>query len=100
MFHSEPSQWYLPALHLHHEGLFDGDPAAVDDHTLRVREVPVVGVLELDGVNHSLLEEMRGFVRVMSGFVVAEFSFQANRSDFFHLLEESEGLLCRNVGAC
>lgn len=44
----------LPALHLHHEGLFDGDPAAVDDHTLRVREVPLVGVLQLDGVKHRL----------------------------------------------
>lgn len=43
-----------PALHLHHEGLFDGDPAAVDDHALGVRQVPVVGVLQLDGVNHRL----------------------------------------------
>lgn len=57
LFYSEPSQWYLPALHLHHKGLFDGDPAAVDDHTLCVREVPVVGVLKLDGVNHSLAAE-------------------------------------------
>lgn len=44
----------LPAVHLHDEGLFDGDPAAVDDHALRVRQVSVVGVLQLDGVNHSL----------------------------------------------
>lgn len=48
----------LPALHLHHEGLFDGDPPAVDDQALGVRQVPVVGVLELDGVNHGLPEEM------------------------------------------
>lgn len=49
--------WPLPSVHLDYEGLFNGDPAAVDDHTLGVRQVPVVGVLELYGVNHSLAEE-------------------------------------------
>lgn len=43
-----------PTLHLHHEGLFNVDPAAVDDHALVVRQVPVVGVLKLDGVEHRL----------------------------------------------
>lgn len=48
---------FLPAVHLHHEGLLDGDPPAVDDHALGVGQVPFVGVLELHGVNHSLSEE-------------------------------------------
>lgn len=30
------------------------DPAAVDDHALVVRQVPVVGVLKLDGVKYRL----------------------------------------------
>lgn len=30
------------------------DPAAVDDHALVVRQVPVVGVLKLNGVKHGL----------------------------------------------
>lgn len=47
----------LPAVHLHHEGLLDGDSPAVDDHTLSVGKVPLVGVLELHGVDHSLWEE-------------------------------------------
>lgn len=47
----------LPAVHLHHKGLLDRDPPTVDDHTLGVGQVPFVGVLELHGVNHSLLEE-------------------------------------------
>lgn len=50
-------QHHSPTLHLHHEGLFNGDPAAVDDHTLVVRQVPVVGVLELNGVKHRLSGE-------------------------------------------
>lgn len=50
--------WHLPALHLHYEGLFNRDPATVDDHTLCVWQVPVVGVLKLNGVNHSLQKEI------------------------------------------
>ncbi len=45
-----------PSLHFHHEGLFELDLAAVDDHTLGVGQVTVVSVLELDGVNHRLRE--------------------------------------------
>lgn len=52
-----PQQWHLPTLHLHDEGLFHRDPATVDDHTLGVWEVPVVGVLKLNCVNDRLSEE-------------------------------------------
>lgn len=53
----------LPALHLHHEWLFDRDPAAVDDDAFGVRQVSVVGVLKLDGVNDGLPTEMHMQVR-------------------------------------
>lgn len=48
---------HSPTLHLHHKGLFNGDPPAVDDLALVVRQVPDVCVLELDGVKHRLSGE-------------------------------------------
>ena len=44
----------LPSLHLHDERLLHLDPPTVDDHTLGVGQVPVIGVLKLDGVNYRL----------------------------------------------
>lgn len=46
----------LPALHFYYEGLFDFNASAVDDHTLGVRQIPLVCVLKFDGVNDRLKE--------------------------------------------
>lgn len=50
-------QHHSPTLHLHHKGLFNRDPPAVDDLALVVRQVPAVCVLKLDGVKHGLSGE-------------------------------------------
>lgn len=71
-----------PAVHLHHKGLLDGDAAAVDDHTLCVGEVPLVGVLQLHGVNHSLLGETHTQGR---GGVSAATASLAELTDFYRL---------------
>lgn len=66
-----PQQWHLPTLHLHYEGLFHRDPAAVDDHTLGVWEVPVVGVLKLNCVNDRLSEEKQVRIFYQQVFLMA-----------------------------
>lgn len=48
---------HSPTLHLHHKGLFNGDPPTVDNLALVVWQVPDVCVLKLDSVKHRLSGE-------------------------------------------